>query len=133
MFLWYTMRIFIISHSMWQAIIHRLAIQFFFDVLYFPVWWYTNGLKRVAVGCGYAIEEANINFAPGLWLKYIFVPMYGQHDIQGRIMSIFIRIVNIIIRGFALGVFIFFAFAVLLAWIFFPVFVIYMTGLSLFG
>lgn len=118
---------------MWQVILQRISLQFFFDVLYFPVWWYTNGLKRVAIGCGHMVEEANMNFAPGLWLKYMFVPMYGQHDFQGRLMSVFIRFVNIIIRGFALGVFLFFAFGVLLVWIFFPLFVMYMMGLSLFG
>jgi len=118
---------------MWQVIMQRIAIQFLLEVLSFPVWWYTDGLKRAAIGCGHIVEEANMNFAPGLWLKYFFVPMYGQQDWQGRIMSIFIRFINIIFRGIALGVFIFFAFGALFAWIVLPLFLIYMMSLSLFG
>jgi hypothetical protein len=118
---------------MWPLIIQRLAFEFIFDVLLFPVWWYTQGLKRVTMVCGRMVEEANMSLAPGIWLKNIFVPMYGQYDWQGRLMSIFMRIVNIIGRGFAFFLFIFFVFGLVLIWIFFPLFVIYFLLLSLFG
>lgn len=118
---------------MWPLILQRLAMEFVFDVFLFPVWWYTNGLKRVILACGRTVQEANISLAPGIWLKNIFVPMYGQSDWQGRIMSVFMRIVNIIGRGFAFGVFLFFMFGLILLWIAFPPFIMLMLGFSLFG
>lgn len=101
------------------------------DALYFPVWWYTKGLRRVAVGCAHYIEEMNLTLAPGLWLKYMFVPMFGQRDFQGRLMSIFMRIVNIIGRSVALFVYSLSIFFLLFLWIAFPVFVVIMLTLSL--
>lgn len=118
---------------MWPLILQRLAMEFVSDVFYFPVWWYTKGLKRFVIACGYAVQEAELSLAPGIWLKNIFVPMYGQYDWQGRLMSVFMRIVNIIGRGIAFFLFLFFVFGLVLAWIFFPLFVIYMLTLSIFG
>lgn len=129
----YTTRILFCIFPMWPLILQRLAMEFFFDVLWFPVWWYTNGLKRVVLACGHTVQDANMTLAPGIWLKNIFVPMYGQSDWQGRIMSVFMRIVNIIGRGFALGVCLFFMFALILTWMAFPLFVVLMLGFSLFG
>lgn len=46
-----------------------------------------------------AFAIGNRNLAVTLWIKNWFVPMFGQHDWQGRIISVFIRTVQIIIRS----------------------------------
>jgi hypothetical protein len=118
---------------MWVLIAQRIALEFLIDVVYFPVWWYTGGLKRVGIACLHTLQDANLTLSPGLWLRNIFVPMFGQTDWQGRLTSVFMRGVNVIGRGFALVVFTVFIFHLFILWIAFPVIVLYLMGLSLFG
>lgn len=47
-----------------------------------------------------------------VWIKNIFVPMFGMHDWQSRLISFFMRVVQIIGRSIALLIF---TFAALLA------------------
>lgn len=114
-------------------VFQRIAIEFLIDIVRFPIWWYTGGLFRVGKGMWNMLREANMTLAPGLWLKNIFVPMFGQTDWQGRLTSIFMRTVNIIGRGIAL-IFVTILYAgIFLMWVFFPLFVLYMLSISLFG
>ena len=89
---------------MWLLIFQRLSVEFFLDILYFPIWWYTRGILRVGRFCWQLVGDANESLAPGLWLRHIFTPMFGQTDWQGRIMSFFMRVVNIIGRSMALAI-----------------------------
>ncbi|MFA6018057.1 MAG: hypothetical protein WCT28_03420 [Patescibacteria group bacterium] len=78
------------------------------DVLRFPLWWYSTGLQEtvlriVAFVQGYA---QSIGFM--VWVKNIFTPMFGRYDWQSRLISVLVRCVNIVARGFAvciLGIF----------------------------
>lgn len=111
---------------MWILVIQRMLLELVLDVVYFPLWWYTAGAKKILVGCAHLWQDANIQLAPGLWLKNIFVPMFGQYDWQGRLMSFFIRFFNVVFRLIGLLIWtaiVAFLFAV---WMVFPVFVIYM-------
>lgn len=117
---------------MFGIVLQRLAIQFIIDVLFFPVWWYTSGLRRVIVSLWHALQDANLRLAPGLWLKHIFTPMFGQTDIEGRLMSIFMRIVNIIGRSIALYFWVACLALLLCIWIVVPIFFVYMIGNVLF-
>ena len=114
-------------------IAQRIAVEFLLDVVYFPVWWYTKGLKRIAIACLHTIQDTNISLAPGLWLRNLFVPMFGQTDWQGRLTSVFMRAVNVSGRGIALLVYMIIIFHVFLFWIAFPFIVLYFMGLSLFS
>lgn len=71
------------------------------DILRFPAWWYGKGLVRAA---RYAAEFVH-GYARSLgvmtWVKNIFVPMFGRYDWQSRIISVFMRLVNVVGRGFA--------------------------------
>jgi len=61
-------------------------------------------------------------------VRHIFTPMYGQTDFEGRLMSVFMRIVNIIGRTFALFVWLWVLCIALCLWLATPVFLIYMIG-----
>jgi hypothetical protein len=37
-----------------------------------------------------------------IWIKNIFKPMFGQYDIPGKLISFFMRIFQIIVRGLIL-------------------------------
>lgn len=104
----------------------RILFQLLLDIVYFPLWWYTRGFGKVVIGIYHSLEDANASFAPGLWLRNIFTPMYGQRDIEGRLMSVFMRIVNIIGRTIALLIWAFVLWIALLLWLFLPVFFGYM-------
>lgn len=61
-----------------------------------------------------------------VWIKNIFVPMYGQRDIQGFLISFFVRLVQIIFRSLILILWIIIALIAFWLWIIFPVLVVYM-------
>lgn len=110
--------------TMNPLIYQKLVNEFFADIIYFPIWWYTRGLAIFFKKCFDLIRFANMIFVPGLWLKNIFVPMFGQYDIQGRLVSVFMRVVNIIGRSIALFLWSFFVFIVFLIWITLPIFIV---------
>lgn len=86
-----------------------LGLKYFFidlvgGILRWPIWWYTRGLL-MAVNWGIqTIKMYARMLAISVWIKNIFVPMFGFYDWQSRLISIFMRIVNII--GRSIGIFI---------------------------
>lgn len=115
----------------WALLAQRILLDLFLHIIYFPVWWYSRGSKKVLFRCIESVANVNRQFAPGLWAKNLFVPMFGQSDWQGRIMSVFMRFFNIIFRSIALFVWIFLVFIAFLLWMAFPVFLTWMFLLSL--
>lgn len=111
----------------------KLFVDALLDVLFFPVWWYADGLKRLSIYLLRAFQHADVRLAPGLWLKNIFVPMFGQYDWQGRLMSIFMRIVNVFFRGFALLMYALVLIFIILFWITIPIIIGTLFTLSLFA
>lgn len=107
---------------MMLSIIQRLSIEFVLNLIFFPIWWYSKGAKKVLLGCLHWIQSTNQQMAPGLWLKNIFVPMYGQTDWQGRLMSFFMRFVNVIGRSIGLVIYSVVILAVFILWLAFPLF-----------
>ncbi len=102
-------------------IFQRLLLEAFLDLIYFPVWWYTGGLKYATLRCLELLKDGNARLAPGLWFRYILVPMYGQYDIQGRIISFFMRLFNTIFRFAALIIWLAVCLWLILIWILIPV------------
>lgn len=104
------------------------------DIVYAPVWWYTRGaffiskwLVRTSVSTWNQVGLA-------VWIKNIFVPMFQQYDWQGRIISFFMRLAQIIGRfvGFVVMFVIFMI--VYMAWFVLPVLAIWLgVGALLIG
>ncbi|OIO18773.1 MAG: hypothetical protein CO029_03620 [Candidatus Magasanikbacteria bacterium CG_4_9_14_0_2_um_filter_41_10] len=113
---------------MFFLVFQRIAFQLVLDMLYFPLWWYSGGLRRIIIGLFHMLQDANASLAPGLWLRHIFTPMYGQTDFQGRLMSFFMRVVNIIGRLFALVVYMCVLFFLFCLWLIVPVAIIFMIS-----
>ena len=81
-----------------------LAIKYFFadllgGVIAFPIWWYTFGLKIMLDWLGRSFKTVNQYTAVSVWIKNLFVPMYGETGFAGRIISFFIRLFMILARG----------------------------------
>ena len=70
-----------------------LLVDLIGELLYFPIWWYTQGLKRVVLYVFNSIKDTNRNLAVGLMFKSLFKPMFGQYDRQGRLISFFFRLI----------------------------------------
>ncbi len=110
---------------MWVLIFQRLFIDALIDIFYFPLWWYSGGAKHALIWCLNLLKYGNQMFAPGLWLQNIFVPMYGQYDWQGRLISFFMRLVQVIVRTFALFIWMWVSVALFFLWLGLPIIVIY--------
>ena len=115
---------------MWLLIVQRIILDFLWHIVYFPIWWYTGGIKYIIVYCFGLFRTGNDYLAPGLWLRNILVPMFGQNDWQGRIVSVFMRIVNIIGRSIALFVWTMVVLAIFVMWIVWPAFITYLLVVS---
>ncbi len=69
-----------------------------------PVWWYTRGLVLVSTWCRETVKNTSQLFGLGVWVKNLFVPMYGETEWSGRAISFVIRMVMIILRGSAVAI-----------------------------
>jgi hypothetical protein len=107
----------------------RLIILLLIDelkaILYFPLWWYSAGLFNVVKGCGKFINDFQQTLGFMIWVKNLFVPMFGQRDIAGRIISFFLRLVQIIFRGVIVLIFCVLNLIFIIIWILLPIFVLY--------
>ncbi|MGB0757315.1 MAG: hypothetical protein ACPGO5_02550 [Patescibacteria group bacterium] len=89
------------------------------DILYFPVWWYTEGLLLMWQRFFTAIMSWQHRLGLGIWVKNWFKPMYAQFDWQGRLISFFFRTLTILWKtiefflGFVLIILGFFLYLVL--------------------
>lgn len=94
------------------------------EIVYFPFWWYSVGFLETLKKLGrfWLGQEQALGFS--VWLKNIFVPMYGQYDWAGRLISFFIRVVQIIFRGFVLLFWLIFVLAAAALWLAAPLFLV---------
>lgn len=86
-----------------------LAARYFFGdsiggVLRFPLWWYTRGLGFAAERASASVTHASRSLALGVWVRNLFVPMYGETGTEGRLISFFVRLAMVVLRGFAVAV-----------------------------
>lgn len=70
------------------------------DFLRFPIWWYTEGIRSVGAWAAGSIRRRETAVGLWVWAKNIFVPMYGQRDWQGRLVSFLFRVVFLVVRLF---------------------------------
>lgn len=68
------------------------------DLLMTPWWWYSRGLVRVVSWGGASLRGWEHVVGLGLWARSLFVPMFGQTDWQGRIISFVMRVVVLVGR-----------------------------------
>lgn len=84
-----------------SLVLKHLLLDLLREILFLPVWWFTIGLARMVVWCGSSIRHAAETTGLTLWAKNLFVPMYGETSVSGKLISFFIRLVMVIARGVA--------------------------------
>lgn len=94
------------------------------EFIYLPVWWYTAGLKITFLRCTGSIKDLSDRMGLMVWIKNILVPLFGQYDWQGRIISFFMRVFQIIFRSIFVGIWSVMALAFFLVWLILPVLIV---------
>jgi hypothetical protein len=84
------------------AVAQLVFVDLLGSVAWFPVWWYTTGLVRVITRAGAGLTYRSRQYGLKIWLANFFVPMYGQYDLTGRLVSVFMRFVVLVGRLIAL-------------------------------
>lgn len=95
------------------------------DVLMFPVWWYTDGLLRAGRSAWNFFTGTAQSLMIDVWLKNIFVPMFGRYDWQSRLISFVVRVAQVIARSVALLACAVFLLAAMVIYLVLPVLLIF--------
>lgn len=93
--------------------------------LYFPVWWYSGGFLDFLKFSWDFVLNMNNSLGIYIWLKHLFTPLYGITAWQDRIISFFLRLVQIIFRGLLFLIIIIITFLLILVWLILPFWLIY--------
>ncbi|MBM5790047.1 hypothetical protein FJZ23_03110 [Candidatus Parcubacteria bacterium] len=87
-------------------------------ILGLPGWWYGRGLAMVTARLRGAVGALSSRIGIRVWATHLFVPMYGDTSLAGRVISFFIRLFSVLARAFGVA-----AYAVLMV----AAFVAYLT------
>lgn len=98
--------------------------EFFQSIVLVPVWWYSTGLQQMLGFVGRSVSDYQAQIAVGIWVKNIFVPMYGSRDLVGRAISFLVRLVQIFIRSLFLLVYAMVLVVVLVAYLALPLVIV---------
>lgn len=110
-----------------------ILTEFFLDILYFPVWWYTKGLSRIASYCVENIVRHERRLALRIWLQYLFKPMYGDYTKEGRIISFFMRVIVMVAKLVVMVLWVFYTGILFIIWLILPLVFIYFILFQLFN
>lgn len=108
-----------------------LAWDLLVEALYFPIWWYTSGLKKTTLAVIGNIKATSRNLALGLLFRNLFRPMYGQSDKVGRLISFVMRLVLLGAKLFVFSLFFFFYLFILIFWVTMPILVVWQLARNL--
>lgn len=98
----------------------QVIVRFFSGIIFFPFWWYSRGFVYFVKKVFSFLQEEQRVLGFSVWLTNIFVPMYGQQDFAGRIISFLMRLFQVIVRGIVLIFFALLSLAFILAWLALP-------------
>src|SRR3989338_6888080 len=107
-----------------------VGIELIGDVLYWPLWWYTQGVVNAGRFCIRELVAQEERLGLTIWATNIFTPMFGQYDWEGRLISFFMRLLQIIVRGVALLVWAVVMVALFLGWLLLPLLIAYQIVLN---
>lgn len=114
-----------------MGIIKILFLDAIWDVVSFPIFWYSKGMVLAFRWAFREIIEIENFLGLRIWVKNILTPMYGQRDIGGRIISFFMRAFQIIVRSVIFICFSLFYFLLFLVYLALPVIAIWGIGIHI--
>ena len=84
-------------------VLRLVLAELFGGIASLPGWWYARGLSIVTAWFRKTVRNASETFSLGVWVKNLFVPMYGETEWSGRVISFFVRFAMIFMRGAAVA------------------------------
>jgi len=121
----------IMSNNIFWVSLRFVFVDVVGDIIYFPIWWYTKGLLQSFTWAVGVVTYSEKVLGLGVWVKNWFRPMYRQTDLTGRLISFFMRTVNILAKSVAMIFVIAFAVLVFLWWLILPLFIFYEIYINL--
>lgn len=94
------------------------------DILYFPLWWYSVGLRQLIMSLAQQARSSERYLALGLLARSLFLPMFGQYDREGRIISFFMRLAILFGRSIYMLGLLAIDFLLIIVWMGLPVLVV---------
>lgn len=107
------------------SVAQLIVVDLLGSIVWYPVWWYTKGLQKVVRAVLHQLEYRSRSYAFAIWIRNFFVPMYGQYDWSGRLISVFMRFFVILGRCIAITVEALVYAAGILLWIIVPPFAVF--------
>lgn len=108
------------TRSIWVSSLKVFAVDMVGKVLFWPLWWYTLGLQQLLGALSKNILEEEHRIGVGLWWRNLLVPMFGQSDWQGRIISFVMRLVVGLFRSLLFVLWFGLALLAIAIWVFGP-------------
>ena len=109
----------------------KIVLKIIGDIFYFPIWWYSVGLVRLLRNIWNFLRNKERSIGLFIWIKNIFVPMYGQRDWAGRLISFVMRLVQIVFRSLILFIWVVLSLVLIIIWLLGPVFIIIALALQI--
>ncbi len=109
----------------YKIFIKDLFLDTIWEILYFPIWWYSRGFKKTAIFCWNRVNNGWKGLALSIFIKNFFKPMYGQHGWDAHILSLVIHFLQISWRLLLMAFWTLFWIFILILWMFLPIFVIW--------
>ena len=91
------MHIMTIKHL--SAYTHAAFLEIVLTIVRFPFWWYGKGLLIVANWGRHSIYGVYQLVGLGVWVHNLFVPMFGDTTIAGRLISFGARLFMIVFKS----------------------------------
>ena len=109
----------------YKIILKDLFLDTVVEVLYFPVWWYSRGLKKAALFCFLRFKDGWQNLALVIFIKNFFKPMYGQKGWDAYVLSLASHFIHLVFRLFLMFLWALLWVFILFAWVTLPIFTIW--------
>lgn len=91
------------------------------ELLAFPFWWYTAGIKKAWLWLSFQAKMASRRLSYRILLRHLFVPLYGDYTWSGILIGVPVRIGYFIVLTIVLVVWMILVGLAFLLWIALPV------------
>jgi hypothetical protein len=108
------------NKELYKKIVRIILVDIIWEIVYFPIWWYSQGLSTVFNFLVRQSKQDWRNKGLSIGFKFLFKPMYSQNDFVGRAISFFVRLFVLIFKIIVFLVFFIIYLALLILWILLP-------------
>lgn len=106
-------------------IVKSLFLDAVWEVLYFPVWWYSRGLKKTAFFCWSQLKYGWQVSGIAIILVNFFKPMYGQRGWEAYLLSLMTHFWQVFWRILVMFLWLAWWLLIVLAWLTLPILIVW--------